>query len=54
MAVVKIPAESRVIEGVEAVGDFLASQGIEFERAKPVMTTDKRRLAALDTLQKRR
>ena len=35
MATIKIPAESRVVEGVEAVTAFLASQGIDFERAAP-------------------
>ncbi|HXT70186.1 MAG TPA: cupin domain-containing protein [Vicinamibacterales bacterium] len=35
MAVVKVPAESRVIEGVEGVTAFLASQGIAYERAVP-------------------
>lgn len=35
MAVVKIPAESRVIQGDTDVHDFLQSQGIEYERATP-------------------
>ena len=35
MAVVKIPAESRVVEGVDNVRAFLASQGIDYERAQP-------------------
>ena len=35
MAVVKIPAESRVIEGVDAVSAFLASQGIAYEKTVP-------------------
>jgi 1,2-dihydroxy-3-keto-5-methylthiopentene dioxygenase len=35
MAVVKIPAESRVIEGADAVGAFLASQGIAYEQTAP-------------------
>ena len=35
MAVVKIPAESRVIEGAAAVSAFLASQGIAYEQAVP-------------------
>lgn len=35
MAVVKIPAESRVVEGAEAVRAFLATQGIDYELAEP-------------------
>src|SRR5215204_1731621 len=35
MAVVKIPSESRVVEGTEAVTAFLAAQGIDYERAEP-------------------
>jgi 1,2-dihydroxy-3-keto-5-methylthiopentene dioxygenase len=35
MAVVKIPTESRVIEGEAAVAAYLATQGIEYERATP-------------------
>ena len=35
MAVVKIPAESRVVEGADAVRTFLASYGIDYERAVP-------------------
>jgi 1,2-dihydroxy-3-keto-5-methylthiopentene dioxygenase len=35
MARVKIPEEQRVIEGIEPVRAFLASQGIEYERAVP-------------------
>ena len=35
MALVKIPAEDRVVEGVESVRAFLAAQGIEYERAVP-------------------
>jgi len=35
MAVVKIPAESRVVEGTDNVRAFLASKGIDYERAVP-------------------
>jgi len=35
MAVVKIPAQSRVVEGAENVRAFLASHGIDYERAVP-------------------
>jgi 1,2-dihydroxy-3-keto-5-methylthiopentene dioxygenase len=35
MALVKIPAEQRVIEGAEPVRAFLATQGIDYERATP-------------------
>ena len=35
MAVVKIPQEQRVIEGIEPVRAFLQSQGIDYERAEP-------------------
>jgi 1,2-dihydroxy-3-keto-5-methylthiopentene dioxygenase len=35
MAVVKIPQEERVIEGIEQVRAFLATQDIEYERAVP-------------------
>jgi 1,2-dihydroxy-3-keto-5-methylthiopentene dioxygenase len=35
MAVVKIPAESRVVEGEDAVRAFLAPYGIDYERAVP-------------------
>ena len=35
MAVVNIPQEQRVIEGIEPVRAFLKSQGIDYERAEP-------------------
>ncbi len=35
MAVVKIPEANRVIEGLEPVREFLATQGIEYERTTP-------------------
>jgi len=35
MAVVKIPAESRVVEGADDVRAFLGSYGIDYERAVP-------------------
>jgi 1,2-dihydroxy-3-keto-5-methylthiopentene dioxygenase len=35
MAVVKVPEANRVIEGEGPVRDFLASQGIEYERTAP-------------------
>jgi 1,2-dihydroxy-3-keto-5-methylthiopentene dioxygenase len=35
MAVVKVPTQSRVIEGADAVRTFLASYGIDYERAVP-------------------
>ena len=35
MAVVKIPAQSRVVEGADNVCAFLASYGIDYERAVP-------------------
>ena len=35
MAVVKIPAEARVVEGADEVRAFLGSYGIDYERAVP-------------------
>jgi len=35
MAVVKVPAESRVVEGADDVRAFLGSYGIDYERAVP-------------------